>query len=283
MQNIVRSSILSSAFVMTFAGIDASVAADPKWPDANTASVADARREAQILTSYGINPHLNAFGLSVSVRGDQATLGGVVEDKVASDLAEQIAMDVSDISHVENRIRVDANYAQPQHSISDRSFGDKVKDATTTASVRSKLSWNSNTDALDIHVDTRDGKVTLTGSADSNAERSSAARVARDTDGVVSLDNEIALADKSIVLGHVVPVDTQSGRSASDSWITSKVKSTLVLTRNMNSFDVAVTTVDGVVSLNGEVDTAAQREHVMRVAQEVRGVKKVEAGGLFGG
>lgn len=283
MKKTVYAVTLCSAFVTTLGGIAVGVAADLRAPNANTTNVMDARRETQILTSYGMNPLLHALDLSVSVRGDEAFLGGYVQDRIASDLAEQIAMDVAGIVRVDNGIRVDADYAPPQHSISDRSFGERVGDATTTASVRSRLLWNSNTAVLDIHVNTVRGSVTLTGSADSNAQKNAAARIARDTDGVVSLDNEIALTNRVMAAAKIGPTGTQTGQLVSDAWITSKVKSSLMLTRNMNSFDIAVMTIDGVVSLNGEVDTAAQRERAVRVAQDIRGVKKVDAGGLNAG
>ena len=69
----------------------------------------------------------------------------------------------------------------------------------------------------------------------------------------------------------------------SDAWITSRVKSSLMFTRGVSSFDITVTTVNGVVSLNGMVDSTAERELAVRVAQDVRGVKKVEASGLKAG
>jgi hyperosmotically inducible periplasmic protein len=268
---------LSSAIVAVLGGIGSSVAGDPKPQDASPDKILDARREAQLLTSYGMNQHLHAFDLAVSVNGSDAILSGNVEDSVDKDLAEQIAMGVNGITHVDNRIRVDAAYVQPVHAISDRSFGEKVEDATITASVKSRLLWNSNTDGLDIHVDTTRGKVTLTGSADSNTQEILIARIARNTEGVLSVNNEIALADQRPAKAKVRDA---GALAVSDSWITIKVKSSLTLTRNMDSADITVTTVDGVVSLHGVVDTAAERERAVQVSRDIRGVKKVEAGDL---
>lgn len=275
-----RARTLAVGIALVLSGIGVSVASDPQTRDTNADKVADARREAQILTSYDMNPHLHAFEFSVAVDGNEAVLGGNVEDGVAKDLAEQIAMGVSGITHVDNRIRIDPDYVRPMHALSDRTFGEIVGDATITASVKSRLLWNSGTEGLDIHVETNKGKVTLTGSADSNTEELLAARVARDTEGVVGVNNEIALAGQPRAAARTRSTSARVESAVSDSWITSKVKSSLMLTRNIDSFDITVTTINGVVSLHGVVDTAAEREHAVQVSHDIRGVKRVDANDL---
>lgn len=283
MKQIIQKLALASGIALALAGIGAGWAAAPKAHETASEQVADARREAQIWTSFAMNPHLHAFELSVKVDGNKAILDGKVEDDVAKDLAGQIAQDVEGIAHVDNRIVVDADYVRPRHEASERSFGEKVSDATITASVKSKLLWNSHTDGLDIHVDTDNGKVTLRGSAATAEEKDLAGRIARDTNGVVGVNNEIALSGKPGTTAKVKSSGEHAERAVSDAWITSRVKSSLMFTRGVSSFDITVTTVNGVVSLNGTVDSTAERELAVRVAQDVRGVKKVEAGGLKSG
>jgi hyperosmotically inducible protein len=48
----------------------------------------------------------------------------------------------------------------------------------------------------------------------------------------------------------------------------------------MSRFDIAVTTSNGIVTLKGMVDSKAGRELAMEVAQDVPGVKRVDAAGL---
>src|SRR5438045_2012609 len=140
------------------AGIAANTPAKAAQPQATSPSISDqvgdARREAQIWTTYATNPHLHAFDLKVEVKGDKATLNGTVQNGAAKDLAEQIALGVNVIRHVDNRLVVNASYEPPKRAAGERSFGDMVADATITASVKSKLLWDSHTDGLDIHVDT---------------------------------------------------------------------------------------------------------------------------------
>lgn len=283
MKQAIRTLALVAGIALSLGGTGAGWAADPKPQDTISERVNDARREAQIWTSFAMNPHLHAFDLSVKVDGNKAVLDGKVENAVAKDLAGQIAQDVEGIAHVDNRIVVDANYVRPTHAAGERSFAEKVGDATITATVKSKLLWNSHTDGLDIHVDTNNGKVTLTGSATTGAEKELAGRIARETDGVVGVNNDIALSNKPAAGAKAREKGEQAEQAVSDAWITSKVKSSLMFTRGISSFDISVTTQNGVVSLKGVVDSTAERELAVRVAQDIRGVKKVDASGLKAG
>jgi hyperosmotically inducible periplasmic protein len=66
----------------------------------------------------------------------------------------------------------------------------------------------------------------------------------------------------------------------SDAWITTKVKSTLLYSSNVRGTDIVVNTKDGVVTLNGRVDSGAERALAIELADNVRGVKSVNAKGL---
>jgi hyperosmotically inducible periplasmic protein len=241
--------------------------------------VQNARREAQIWTTYAVNPHLKAFDLSVEVRGSQAVLTGTVDDGVEKDLAEQIALGVKGVEKVDNRITVDENWQPKTRPVAadgthERAFGTVIEDASITAAVKSKLLWNSNTDGLEIDVDTMNGKVSLTGTADTAAAKDLAGRLARNTDGVHSVANNLKVDG-----GYKRPA-RDAGEVVSDAWITTRVKSTLVNSRWVDAIDIDVDTKDGVVSLKGEVDSSSERDLAIELAKNVRGVKRVDASGL---
>ena len=276
-----RKLILASSIALTMAGIGVSVAAEPKPKPTVSEEINDARREAQIWTSFATNPHLHAFDLKVEVKGNKAILDGKVQSSVEKDLAEQIALGAEDIRHIDNRLVVDSNYEPPKRAASERSFGEKVEDATITASVKSKLLWNSHTDGLVIHVDTNNGQVTLTGTAATSEEKDLAGRIAGNTNNVVGVNNQIAVTGKPSTTekakGEVKTTAKETQDAVSDGWITTKVKSSLLWTRNVNGFDITVTTSNGLVLLTGDVDSQAMKERAIAVAQDIRGVKKVDA------
>jgi hyperosmotically inducible periplasmic protein len=281
MKNAIRKFVLANAIALSLAGaVGSSFAADSSVGS----QVADARREGQIWTSYAVNPHLRALDISVKVDGGNAVLTGKVENSIEKDLAEQIALGVDGIKHVDNQLAVDHSYVPAKRASNDRNFGDKVGDATITATVKSKLLWNTNTDGLDIHVDTNNGKVTLSGNANSGAEKNLAGRIARNTNGVIGVNNRIAVTGApnagAKAKAEVKHAGKETSEAVSDSWITTKVKSTLLFSRNVDGLDIDVTTNNGVVSLTGVVDTSAQRELAKELALNVRGVKKVDTRGL---
>jgi hyperosmotically inducible protein len=71
--------------------------------------------------------------------------------------------------------------------------GDTVGDAAITAKVKSALLADPDVKALQIDVDTKDGVVTLNGSADRTNNVDKAVRIARRIDGVKSVENHMTV------------------------------------------------------------------------------------------
>jgi len=72
----------------------------------------------------------------------------------------------------------------------------------------------------------------------------------------------------------------QSAQTGTDTWITTKVKTELMATRGMPSTQISVTTSNGNVTLAGLVETKAQVQSAIAVAQAVKGVHNVDATAL---
>ena len=244
--------------------------------DTMSQDITEARQETQIWTTYALSPYLRANDLKVSVHAGKATLSGVVEEGVNKDLAKQIALGVNGIKEVDNNIVVKSDY-KPADKSATRAYGESIDDATITASVKSKLLWSRYTDGLTTDVDTKNGKVTLIGSADSAAEKELAKSLALNTKGVVSVDNRLVVkANKAEA--KVAGKDSQ--HEISDTWITTKVKSTYGYSSNVDGSDISVSTVNGVVSLSGKMDSGTERALAIELARNVRGVKSVNSTAL---
>jgi hyperosmotically inducible protein len=69
-------------------------------------------------------------------------------------------------------------------------------------------------------------------------------------------------------------------QAVSDTWITSKVKSTFIADQNLSALDIKVETNQGVVSLSGVVATDAERDLAIAKTKEIEGVRDVSADGL---
>lgn len=243
--------------------------------------VTDARQEAQIATTYALSPYLRANDLEVSVHEGKAILSGKVEESVSKDLAKQIALGVDGIKDVDNQIVVQADYVPPARSSADRSYGEVIDDATITAAVKSKLMWSKNTEGLATDVDTKRGKVSLKGTANSNATRDLAGRLAKDTRGVIAVDNQLIIdSAKTSGADTAMSSTKEAGNGMSDTWITTKVKSIFMLSSNVNGSDISVSTDKGIVSLSGKVDSGAERALAIELAQNIRDVNSVNSKAL---
>jgi len=250
--------------------------------ETSSSEVTEARMEGSIATAFALNRHLNPFRIDVQVQDRTAILTGAVEDGVNRDLAEQLALSIEGIDKVDNQLTVDTDVDQ---SDAERtSLANSLNDATTTATVKSKLLWNRNTQGLDIGVSTRNSVVTLTGEAHSEAARELAERLADNTEGVRDVINEIAVTGRPGTAERAQETASDvAGEAAdvvSDAWVTSKVKSSMLFNRNLDGMDISVMSRNGEVTLSGRVDSQARKQIAIETAQDIRGVDSVDAQAL---
>ncbi|MCI8208705.1 transporter [Pseudomonas sp. S25] len=240
--------------------------------------LAEARQEGSIWTAFALNKHLSPFKIDVSVEQGTAVLKGKVENQVDRELAERIALDVKGIDKVDNQLQIDGNVAAEPGA--KAGMAQRFEDATLTATVKSKLLWSSVTEALNIDVDAKDGVVTLKGRAQSPEAKEVAGSLATNTDGVVSVNNLISISAADSIASRTDPQANSPAEDISDVWITSKVKSSLIYSRNLDGLNIKVDTKSGLVSLNGIVANYAEKELAVEIARNIRGVKGVNADAL---
>src|SRR5690606_41976633 len=69
--------------------------------------------------------------------------------------------------------------------------GEYVDDVAITSQVKAKLLDSDGVDGLDVNVDSKNGEVTLSGWASNTAEIRAAGSIAREVEGVKSVDNKL--------------------------------------------------------------------------------------------
>jgi hyperosmotically inducible periplasmic protein len=230
----------------------------------------DARQETQIWTTYALNPYLKASDLKVSVHEGRATLSGKVGEDVSKELAKEIALGVSGIRSVENQIVVADDY-KPEN---ERGYREAVDDVSIGAAVRSRLVWSKHSYS-GAKVEAKDGHVILSGTVNNVEAKDLAGRLASNTRGVASVDNRLTIerqADES-----VKSAVREAEGTVADAWITAKVKSNFLYSNNVSANNISVDTSNGKVFLKGKVGSGAERALAIELAQNVRGVKQVDA------
>jgi osmotically-inducible protein OsmY len=161
----------------------------------------DAWITGKIETIYTFNRQLNPFDIDVDVEDGVVHLTGSVESEVERELAGELARSVEGVSEVRNDLRVASAASLSAARRAEREALAKqraelrrwVEDASTSAVVKSKLLANQNTKGLDIHVETRNRVVTLSGQVSSAEERQLAELLARNTDNVADVRNELTV------------------------------------------------------------------------------------------
>jgi osmotically-inducible protein OsmY len=114
-----------------------------------------------------------------------------------------------------------------------------------------------------IKTSSRDGIVTLTGTVSEESHRALAENTVDSLPGVKSVNNQLTIAGTP-------PVEH------SDTWISMKVKSALLFHRNVSGTGTSVYVKDGVVTLQGEASSMAQKELTTEYARDVDNVKEVD-------
>ena len=145
-----------------------------------------------------------------------------------------------------------------------RPLDTQASDAMITSTIESKLAANPETNNFEVDVDTQDGVVYLRGVVETEQERAEAERLAKNTEGVKRVVNELERGDLTI------------GENVDDAWILTKVKSQLAADPETNALNIDVDVTDGQVTLSGVVRDEGQRSEAERIAKATQGVTSVQ-------
>ena len=115
---------------------------------------------------------------------------------------------------------------------------------------------------LDLTIN--QGRVLITGVVQDPQHRVEAVRMAWQPVGVVQVINEIKVADSEGVVGY-----------AKDAWISGRIRTSLILDKDVESINYSVDTVQGNVYLMGFAQDQGELNHVISITRTIGGVKRV--------
>ena len=131
------------------------------------------------------------------------------------------------------------------------------------SSARESYVFKTYLKADDIKVKSVDGVVTLTGTVSEESHKQLAKATLASLPGVKTVDNKLEVKGEG-------PAEN------SDTWLMMKVKNTLLFHRSVSSLKTEVNVKDGVVTLEGEATSQAQKDLATEYARDVDGVKDVK-------
>lgn len=214
----------------------------------------DRKIEAAAKSSYNYRTVLED-NVKVKAKDGVVTLTGTVIDKDDKVLAQDTVENLPGVTSVKNNIVVKS--AHPERS-----------DAWIALKVRSRLLMKANVSASTTKVTSANGVVTLTGTVDNVAQKELTAAYAEDIAGVKSVRNDLVVKDAP------APRRTM-GDKVDDASITSQLKYELLTHKGTSALKTKVSTRDGVITINGEASSDAQKSLVTKLAQDVRGAVSV--------
>jgi len=173
-----------------------------------------------------------------------------------------------------------ASAEAPMPKAHSDNLGAAIADTAITAKVKANLMAEDGLKQSKIKVTTTNGVVTLEGSASSAEAKAAAETATKAVDGVKSVDNTLKTPTSSTAETKVQSATAETKRVASDSWITTKVKSEMLADSVSKGVEVSVTTLHGVVVLKGVLASQDAIDHVKDIAGKVKGVKSVDTSGL---
>ncbi|HXD17045.1 MAG TPA: BON domain-containing protein [Vicinamibacterales bacterium] len=186
-------------------------------------------------------------------------------------------------------------------------------DTGITTAVKTKMAADDTVKASEINVDTHNRVVTLNGTVGSQAEKERAVTIARDTNGVASVVDDLTIGpvpaatgggyteraedkaseakEKTEDAAHDAKVKTENaahdakvkgeqaadkaGEVITDAAITSAVKTKFLAEPGVSGLNIDVDTSNGVVTLTGKVKTQAEANKAMSIARDSKGVTRV--------
>jgi osmotically-inducible protein OsmY len=233
-------------------------------------ALSDGEIAAAVEAALAVNPRTNSFEIIVKVEDGVVTLAGSVDNLKSKREAAETARSTVGVWRVKNYLRV--NPSTP----TDEQLEEDVQQA---------LRSNPYVDRYDIVVTVRDGVATLVGKVDTWYEKAEADDVAARVYGVTAVNNNLKVEDGKEVYTHDPLVDEwyiydydwyerpdRDGTKKTDWEISEDVQDQFFWSPFVDGDQVRVTVEGGIVTLEGLVDTWAERAAATENAYEAGAV-----------
>ena len=230
------------------------------------ASQTDDRIESSARKSYVFKTYLKDDAITIVSKDGAVTLTGTVNEESHKALAKETVASLPGVTSVDNRLELKSE-SPPENS-----------DAWVSAKVTTALLFHRNASGSNTEVYVKDGIVTLSGEATSQAQKDLATEYVKDVIGVKGVKNEMTVAKtpkkpEGKTMGEKIGDVVEKIDDAS---ITALVKMTLLYHRSTSALNTKVETNDGVVTLSGKAKNASEKDLATKLVSDVHGVKSVK-------
>lgn len=176
-------STLTQVLILTLgvSAFSASAADSNQWKDSAQDGWIDGKAEATLL----FNGNLNSFDINTDVKQGVVYLTGNVDSDVDKRLAGELVRNIDGVKKVDNQLTVMDEKQQSSDLKQD------LVDSKIATVVKTSLLLEPDVNGSDINVDVEQGVVTLKGEVESDAMRQLALLLAKHTDDVKKVDDQL--------------------------------------------------------------------------------------------
>jgi hyperosmotically inducible protein len=148
-----------------------------------------------------------------------------------------------------------------------------AKDAWIDGKLEGSYLLNSELDGFKIGTEVEGGKVMLTGHVPSDAHKQLAEEIAKNLDGVTAVQNDLVVAEDG---DDYDENDRNFSARFYDMTTTVGLKSNFAVNDSLEAHEINIDTKDGVVTLEGEVETKAEAMLAEEIASSYDHVTSVQ-------
>jgi osmotically-inducible protein OsmY len=225
-------------------------------PSSLKATETDDRIEASAKTSFVFRTYLTGDSIKTESKDGVVTLSGSVKEISHKQLAEDTVTGLPGVKSVENKI--ESTESPPENS-----------DTWLYLKVKSTLAYHRSVSAFNTQVELKEGAVTLKGEASSQAQKDLVTEYTKDVEGIKEVSNQMTITTPG-----KTPEPTIA-EMIDDASITAQVRMALLSHRSTSNLRTSVATSEGVVTVSGKANNAAEKDLVTKLVTDIHGVKSV--------
>jgi len=132
---------------------------------------------------------LSGWAINVDVEDRVVTLTGTVDTQELKTKATELGETVAGVERLNNDLEIEAEKTSVQGS-------DEMGDAMIAAKIRARIASDSRLEGAEVDVEVEDGVATLTGTVANEDQKEAAETIARDTDGVREVKNNLMVENE---------------------------------------------------------------------------------------
>ena len=155
------------------------------------------------------------------------------------------------------------------------SWENESKDAWIDGKAETVLLMNTNLNNFDINTDVKNGKVVLTGKVNSELDKELAEELVLSLDGVTDVDNSLTVLNHSDAENSSKDMSDSAESDLTDAKISTVITTRFLFDSEVSGSNIDVDTDNGIVTLNGSVESEAEKQLAIEIAKNAEDVNEV--------